>query len=226
VTAFFKGKKAKAGYTARGARYTTDGVTLRIWGNVVASKEGDEVHIGDAQWRSVITKQMLNAILLEAHRRSPMQGFRQIHQKRHVWYVGDQRWMGGATIDMRTGSVALHDGRHPYVVPAREEIREMERRERGHPRLTQTSLFDENRRYRRNLHTKRERGGAVRLIGSWLRRGLRAAKKKDRPGTARAYGALEAIRTVALAERPRATLVARIAQEAMSAVRRAFRGKR
>jgi len=114
VSAFFDRQARRIG-----ERYSTDGQALRVWGNLVAEWRPEGLYITDAGWRTMLTRNVLNQILVEAFRRGRPSG--QIYQKKFGWYfepithpegrrLKPIPWTGGMVVG--TSSVA------PVMVPA------------------------------------------------------------------------------------------------------------
>lgn len=76
-------------------------VRLYLHGNLIAMTVPGGVVVGDAGWRTVTTKDRLNAVLPHGWR---------IYQRRFDWFLG--RTTGGATEELEWlgGAVFSHDG--------------------------------------------------------------------------------------------------------------------
>ena len=69
-----------------------DGVCdVFLFGNNIATVGDGFVSVRDCNWRTSTTKSRLNAILRKY-------SLPTIHQKDHVWYVGDEVWRGFLTV--------------------------------------------------------------------------------------------------------------------------------
>ena len=84
VRAFLHGQRLQVG-----PRYWTDGLILRVWGNVVAAKLPSGIMLSDAGWRTLLTKNVLNELL---HQIGIPGGY--IRQVRRVWMLGSRPWPG------------------------------------------------------------------------------------------------------------------------------------
>lgn len=78
VKAFMNKMPKKAG------NYTTDGETLRLWGNAIAQWRGSKLYVTDAGWDTVTTKRTLNLI----------PGV-DVVQRNFKWYLNGEEWNGG-----------------------------------------------------------------------------------------------------------------------------------
>ncbi len=137
VSAFLDGRPKRMG-----ERYWTDGRLLRVWGNLVAHKTDNGIRLSDAGFRTLLTKNVLNAVLEKL-------GAGHIYQKARQWYVGtplgDVLWTGEWTV-----------GRRPAVAPNRG------RRSRR---------IGNRKRYRGNPLTRREAAKVLRQAHAELRHG-------------------------------------------------------
>jgi len=108
VRAFLAGRKRSLGTGHRmaigggtggyGTRYKTDGKTLWVWGNEVATRTRGAVRITDAGWLTLLTRNVLNEVLEQ------LGATTRIYSKRGMWRIWnyetkkEQVWHGGAVI--------------------------------------------------------------------------------------------------------------------------------
>ena len=89
VNAFMAGNKFSSGNTtvtieqAEFAGFKQDVVVMRLHGNKIAQRIGNDIEISNAGWESNTTKERLNGI----------PGVR-IHQKNFVWFLNGKEWDG------------------------------------------------------------------------------------------------------------------------------------
>jgi hypothetical protein len=109
VRAWYRGRSKKIALTTpmgggtKRHRYSTDGTSLWVWGNLVAKKVGPSMAvITDANWQTLLTRNVLNEVL------SVMGVGHHLRQEKGDWYMGHKLrpWQGGALIVERN-----------YVIP-------------------------------------------------------------------------------------------------------------
>lgn len=135
VSAFFDRRSRRVA----GGRYTTDGSVLRIWGNTVAFWDNGNIVLTNAGWRSVITKQMLNAVLAEAQSRGVTSVRYAIWSERGDWILCDTEnrmcvpWTNGMKLTSTGITLARREVWRPYTDLAREIRRAHYRPRAGRP---------------------------------------------------------------------------------------------
>lgn len=126
VRAFLSGNKKSlgtgrrmeigGGVGDRGTRYKTDGKTLWVWGNMVASRTSGGIYITDAGWLTNLTRNVLNEILKQ---RGTATSVSTVRGKWKIWNYETQQtqdWTGEALI-RGNGQVKLYDERgRPGIV--------------------------------------------------------------------------------------------------------------
>jgi hypothetical protein len=95
-----------------GSRYSTDGITLRVWGNVVASRTPQGITLRDAGYRTLLTKNVLNELLEQIG--IPGGHIRQVNR---VWMLGDRPWPGEVLVPAKVVSKMSMSGagRNPIL---------------------------------------------------------------------------------------------------------------
>jgi len=81
ITAFLEKRPLKVSNTS------TDGVDLRLFGNIIASHSDGGIRITDAHWRTVTTKDRLNGLPGVS-----------VRQDKGVWYLNGKIWDGNWTL--------------------------------------------------------------------------------------------------------------------------------
>jgi hypothetical protein len=121
VSAFFDRQNRRIG-----ERYSTDGQALRVWGNLVAEWRPEGLYITDAGWRTLLTRNVLNQILVEAFRRGRPSG--QIFQKKFDWYfepitqpegrrLKPISWTGGMVVGTTAVAPVMVPAANPGICP-------------------------------------------------------------------------------------------------------------
>jgi hypothetical protein len=122
VSAFFDRQARRIG-----ERYSTDGQALRVWGNLVAEWRPEGLYITDAGWRTMLTRNVLNQILVEAFRRGRPSG--QIYQKKFGWYfepithpegrrLKPIPWTGGMVVGSTSVAPVMVPAANPGICPS------------------------------------------------------------------------------------------------------------
>ena len=81
VNAFLNGKNFKRSNTQ--VVVAGDRVTLLLFGNTIARKVGDKLHITHCGWKTMTTRERLNGLPNVS-----------IYQKNFQWYLNDKAWDG------------------------------------------------------------------------------------------------------------------------------------
>lgn len=213
VRAFLAGKKKSLGTGQRmgggyGTRYTTDGTTLRVWGNVVSERRRGAVHITDAGWLTLLTRNVLNEIMEQLGVKV------RIYTKRGKWRIWnyetkqEQDWQGRAVIKGGAVRILPERGRPGIVFPG------YTRRTRpvryiplppGPPKPRM--LF--NLKARANLHAVAERTKASKLFRRVYGIAYNAINRRNWTLAVMKYGVMWGLWHAASIERPPLTKLVR-----------------
>jgi hypothetical protein len=232
VRAFLAGKSKRLALTTpmhggtRRHRYSTDGQSLYVWGNLVAERRGRGVYITDAGWLTMLTKNVLNEVLEQ------MGVATRIYSKRGKWRIWnyetklEQDWPGGAVVAGGRVRLLRERGRPGIVFPG------YERRRRWRPPppppppkpglAGQRTLFNPKHRY--NLHTPAERKEASKLFRRVYGIAYRQLQRRDWIGAAKSSGIMWGLVHAARIERPPLTRLVRSWYAAIEEIIRVAKG--